>query len=532
MNALMLTLHAGEKTLHLPIIPGFSIRELLDTTTLRVRAACGGSGRCGACRVRLLTAEAPPCTRSERERLSPQLRQEGWRLACQLRPDHSLALELSNPAPAVPWRSLPVSELQWLRGRLPSMRKTPLGVAIDLGTTHLRITLWDCAAGRRLASRWGVNPQEIHGSDPLNRLDYALHSPERSKEMATQLRQTLLDAVQDMLTREVGGGASHLPHIGRLMIVGNTAMLSLLSGQGAAELLSPDNWQQPIACQPIDRSAWQQEWGLPNAHIILVDPIAGFIGSDLLAGILAFNLLEAPAATLFLDLGTNLELALWDGAVLHVTSVPGGSAFSLLSPDPAAWPGLHEEVTLLHDPLLQQADNANCVQAFSPAALLEAVALLRRQGILKVSGRFAPSVAGDGYQLQAQMLTGRITLRAVDELQRAKAACAAAIAMLLEKARLHWQDLQNIWLSGSLGSRIPLAAAKELGLLPPVADASIHQQAGSALSGCEKLLLAEEYGEILAPVQLRLSPFNLATQPRYEELFITHLRLQPYAASQ
>ncbi len=525
MDAHHLTLLSGEEKLKVPIIPGFSVRELLDQTPLRVRAACGGSGRCASCRVRLLAGEAPPLSRSEREKLPQTLQEEGWRLACQLRPQQSIILQLAQPAPPSPWRSLPPHELAWLRGRLPHRRNTPLAVAVDLGTTHLRLSLWQCQGGYRIASRWGANPQEIDGSDLLNRLAHATQSPERARQLADAVQNALLEAILDMLQRDVGGGRSHLAQIGRLVIVGNTAMLALLSEQGIDTLLQPEQWQQAIDCQPLDHNRWQQSWQLPHARIELIPPIAGFIGSDLLAGILATDLHNGPPGSLLLDFGTNLEMALWDGKQLHVTSLPGGPAF--IEASSADWPGKIERLSEIPVTEPELDSSATTLSGYAPAGLIEAVAWLCREKHLKPSGRFALPVDRQGYRLHPALSASAVTAAAIDGLQRAKAACAAALQLLLEEAHLSWSQLHTLHLGGTLGQRLPLEAARQLGLLPPLPDAAIRKVANSALTGCEKVLFAAEGNELFAPLIAFLHPLNLATVPRFDDLFLAHLPLRP-----
>ncbi|WP_172822828.1 2Fe-2S iron-sulfur cluster-binding protein [Paramagnetospirillum marisnigri] len=86
--------------------PGPSVRDLLDLTHARVRAACGGTGGCGACRVRLLAGPDLPFTMAEHIKLAADERAAGLRLACQIRPAADIDVALDDPAPQSPWRSL------------------------------------------------------------------------------------------------------------------------------------------------------------------------------------------------------------------------------------------------------------------------------------------------------------------------------------------------------------------------------------------------------------------------------------------
>jgi uncharacterized 2Fe-2S/4Fe-4S cluster protein (DUF4445 family) len=101
------------------------------------------------------------------------------------------------------------------------------GVAVDLGTTQIRLSLWDLEQGRRLAGRSGLNPQARFGADVLTRLSVAAESEARSQEISRLAREAIGEALQEISTTEY----VNLREIRHLVIVGNTSMLALLSGR-------------------------------------------------------------------------------------------------------------------------------------------------------------------------------------------------------------------------------------------------------------------------------------------------------------
>ena len=104
-------------------------------------------------------------------------------------------------------------------------------------------------------------------------------------------------------------------------------MMVLLTGTDPRPLLQPDNWTNNIDCQPVDFEAWIKLLEVnPEADIDVISPLAGFVGSDLLAGAIATGMSQYPG-NLLIDFGTNSEMALWDGTTLWVTSAAGGPAF-------------------------------------------------------------------------------------------------------------------------------------------------------------------------------------------------------------
>lgn len=524
-----LTVHTGEASIQLPITPGQSVREILDASPLRVRAACGGTGACGACLVRWLSGPVNPPALAEYQKLSPEDRAGGMRLACQARPRGDAQVALEEPAPPSPWRSLPAEDLVSFPDAWPKVEEYPLALAVDLGTSHIRLSLWDRYLGHRIASRQGANPQGVFGADVLNRLEAARTRPERAAELAELARHAIVEATRDILARDVGEVTPMLAQIGQVRIVGNTAMLALLTGTGIAETLDPDNWERPLDIAPRDPATWHEAWRMPHARIVPVPPLAGFIGSDLLVDLLATGLAHGPAGALLLDVGTNSEIALWDGNRLVVTSVPGGPAFEGVGirHGMPAEPGAILRVRHQGDAPELEVMGGGPARGYCGSGLVDAIALLRRQGVLKASGRFAVSPGPEGLALDPGQPASALTGADVDLFQRAKAALAAAMASLLAMAGMDWDDLGRIVVCGAFGRTLDPDHARALGLLPPTSHARLETLADASLAGCEAVLLAPEGDATLADLARQIQCINLARVPDFDNRFIDNLPLKP-----
>lgn len=524
-----LTIHQSGHTLRVDYAPGLSVREILDTTAWRVRAACGGSGACGACQIRWLTGPVNPPALAEYLKLTPDDRAAGLRLACQARPQGNAEIALDHPAPPSHWQSLPPEDLMPGPGPRPDWQEPPLGLAVDLGTTHIRLALWDIRLGKRIATRRGPNPQGMFGADVLNRLEAARTYPDKAAELMELARHAILEATRDILARDVGEVSPMLAEIGRVRIVGNTAMLALLGGHGYVGLLDPDNWERPLDCTPREGESWWAAWHLPQAEVALVPPVAGFIGSDLLADLLAADFQSAPPGSLLLDVGTNSELALWDGQTLRVTSVPGGPAFegTGIRHGMPAEIGAIRKVGTAHGQTVLEVIGGGVARGYCGSGLVDAIALLRRTGLLRRSGRFAVSPGPDGHPLDPHLPASAITGADVDLFQRAKAALAAGMATLLAEAGMVWQDLARVTVCGAFGHTLDPVNAQELGLLPPVPPERLVFQADASLAGCEAILLNPEADTHLATLAGRILCINLANSPAYDDLFLEHLPLGP-----
>jgi len=529
-----LAVRCGDAITVMRVAPGLSVREALDCTALRVRAACGGTGSCGACTVRLLAGRVNALTTAEYLKLAVEERSQGLRLACQLRLEGDAEIELEFPAPPSVWKSIAVEDLWPIDLRLPDLTQHIYGVAVDLGTTHVRVSLWDRKRGVRLASRRGPNPQQAFGADVLNRLAAARNTV-HSMELAKLARDAVVDAVRDMLGRDLGEVTPLLAEIGRVVIAGNTAMLALLTGRGGEALLDPENWQRSVDCQPADVPAWRRDWHMPNARIEVLPAVAGFVGSDLLADLVATRLADGPPGSMLLDVGTNAEIALWDGHKIHVTSVPGGPAFEGggVRHGMPAEPGAISAVRASADGQRVELEVIGGAEAkgFCGSGLLDAMAVLLQRGVLKSSGRFAVPPGPAGYLLDPRNSHTAITGNTVDAFQRAKAATAAAMAVLLEQAGMNWGQITRLCVCGAFGDQLNIVNAQALGLLPPVSASVVELYAEATLGGCEWILLSDPFEHSVIQLARSLTIINVTLVIWYEDRYIEELRLRPIAAA-
>jgi len=402
------------------------------------------------------------------------------------------------------------------------------GAAVDLGSSHIRVSLWDMAAGKLLAARSKVNPQIALGADVLTRLSAASRSPAQAHELSVLSRHAIDEALHELLL----GEALKLRDVGRIVLVGNTAMLALLAEKNFELLLKPVNWMREIDCCPEDARRWFSEWGLnEKADITIIPPLAGFVGSDLLAGILATRLIEGPDAALLIDFGVNSEIALWDGTTLWATSAAGGPAFegSGISCGMPADPGAIFRVTLdqPHAGFRFEVIGGIEPTGICGTGLVDLISCFLTMGALASNGRLKPESAGR----EAGMLQGpgNLTLGAgdIDSLQRAKAAVAAGALYLLAKAGMSMQDLRKIRICGAFGKYLDVRNAQRIGLIPLIPEQDVELCGNTALAGCELMLFNHDCEETISLIRNKTRIVNLSQARGFEELFIESLPFRP-----
>lgn len=530
----LLTVQVNESgELSVPFTAGQCLRSILDSTTMRVRSGCRGTGACGLCRVQILQGSGNPPTNNECIQLSQEQLTAGIRLGCQFLPTEDVIVELLNPAPPSNWKSLGQEILRPASPQNPSRTfpintATPLGIAIDLGTTNISLSLYDLFTGKRLTERHGINPQAVFGMDVMTRLVAAAESIDVAREMSSAIVTALAEALQDIGSRE----GYDLRQTVYLAVVGNTAMLTLLTGKNHDLLLRPEMWEKTISCGLKQSANWAVHLGIhPEASLEVLPPLAGFVGSDLLAGVLAMRLTEYPDPALFIDFGTNTEIALWDGHQLLVTSAAGGPAFesSGISCGMPAEPGAIYRVTDQGSGDLSFAviDETLPARGLCGSGFVDLVACLCNNGTIGATGKFLSGRGVTEYALPLPASALRLSKHDIDMMQRAKAAVAAGVYVLLKKAGLQTDDLHRVCLAGAFGKYIGIASAKAIGLLPDINEKHFELCGNTALAGCEDILLSSDAASRFESLRSAARLINLSGIPDFDELFFDNLFFRP-----
>jgi uncharacterized 2Fe-2S/4Fe-4S cluster protein (DUF4445 family) len=268
----------------------------------------------------------------------------------------------------------------------------------------------------------------------------------------------------------------------------------------------------------------------PEATLEVISPLAGFVGSDLLAGVLATRLTEQPG-NLLIDFGTNSEMALWDGQTLWVTSAAGGPAFEScgmqcgMPAEPGAIYrfGRSQGSEEFHFEVLDGGE----AKGFCGSGLVDLIACLRDSGELTSVGSFGSPRHKDGYVVPRTDPVIRLVKKDVDTFQRAKAAIGAGISTMLARAQMSATELRRICVCGVFGRNLNIPNAQRIGLLPDSPPERVELCGNTALAGCERLVLSPERNSEIATLRERSAIINLCQTSDFDTLFLENLYLQP-----
>lgn len=498
----------------LQVEPGALLQDFLFE--LGVEFPCGGRGRCKGCKVKVV-AGSLPVTEDDSQRLSPSELEAGWRLACRARAEKNLRLELAQ------WEAPILTD----ESSFPFTPREGLGVAIDLGTTTLAAQLLDLRTGQVLAVRTALNSQARHGSDIMSRVEFAVLN--QGQPVLEQLiRQQIARLIGELLSSVRGNGCGVPTRMGSgvsssaekqlllesIILVGNTVMHHLFSGL-TVEPLS----QYPFEPQfpGLQRfSAGDLGWDIPGKPSVFFLPcLGGFVGSDILAGVLATKLHEGESLSLLMDLGTNGEIVLGNRERLLCAGTAAGPAFegARISMGMRAATGAISEVRAVNGQLCCHVLGDAPARGICGSGLVDAVAESLDLGWVLPNGRLA--------QRQVLQLAPPVSLNQKDirELQLAKGAIAAGVRILLEQWGASGEDVGQVFLAGAFGNYINQTNARRIGLLEFPAD-KIVSAGNTALLGAKLALFSLpgidfSYPEILG----RTRHVSLNEVPGFQEIY-------------
>jgi len=374
--------------------------------------------------------------------------------------------------------------------------------AIDLGTTTIAASLLDAATGRRVATGGVLNPQVEFGDDVLSRVCAQSESDEKRKRLAE-----LATAACDRLIRGFRDSAD-IPRedVIAVTIAGNTVMQSLILGvptKYLGEIPFPPPFSEPLL---IDACEIGLGSVAKHAETAVFPVIGGYVGGDISAGLLAAEFAKPAETALFIDIGTNGEIVLRHDGRLLATAAAAGPAFEgariergIRAVTGAIAAAAVENGDLKLDVIGDQPPVGVC-----GSGLIDLVAVALDNGILDETGRFlAPDEAENAPEPMRKRLVlsddgavdfivaenggDTIFLRQKDirQLQLASGAIRAAINILMGKAGIDADDLNDILVAGGFGNFINPENARRIGLLPNPANGKTSFLGNTSLLGAE-----------------------------------------------
>jgi uncharacterized 2Fe-2S/4Fe-4S cluster protein (DUF4445 family) len=573
---------------------------------IAIDSTCGGHGTCKKCKVRVVKGEVPVGALDPRAFSAAELR-EGWRLACRAGAREDLVIEVpplqTRPKaalagvgrhvilrPSVQKRHLildeptledqrsdlqrvldaiddlePQASVQLLRELGSILRKSNydvtavicdedlidvepgdtsarrFAIAFDLGTTTVVATLLDLDSGQPLAVRSILNRQQPYGADVITRISATM----MDEDALAALRDRAHETVRE-LTEEVCVEARVDPReVYEITVCGNVTMMHLALG------IDPE----PLSMAPFVVSTHSfppvtaNEFGVevhPRAPAFVFPSLGAYVGGDIVAGMLATGITRDRRLRLFIDVGTNSEIALGSNDRVLATAAPAGPAFEAaqIKCGMRAAEGAIEGLKIDGDDLRLEVIGDAEPAGICGSGLVDAVAELVHCGLLDHSGRF---IADDDAAREHAALATRLTKigeervfvlhwrgddpaqsvflsqRDVRELQFAKASIATGWNILLRELGVQPDQIAQVLLAGSFGAYLTPLSAVRIGLVPDLALPRIVSAGNVAGEGAKIAALSLRERAEAHSILREVEYVELSGRPDFNDLFIDQL---------
>ena len=415
------------------------------------------------------------------------------------------------------------------------------GVAIDIGTTTVVGYLLDLRTGKEIAVASALNGQTMYGGDLMSRIAFARQNEANVRQLHERIIVTL-NGIFDDLIRQSGVDRQQIYEVA---VAGNSCMCHLFLKISPAHLgVAP---HVPVMREPCVTTA--REIGLnifPQARVVTLPLIAGFVGADTVGVMLATALHRRDRLTLAVDIGTNGEIVLGGKDRLIACSAAAGTAFegAQITHGMRGASGAIDHVAI--------NDDAQChvlggvpARGICGSGLVDAVAQMLDVGLLNQSGRIlTPDEAERNGQplspnLRRRILAAQtqrafvlldgdqtesgepiiITQQDIRELQLAKGAIAAGIAVLLKHFRASKDDIAEILLAGAFGNYLDRQSAARIGLIPALPLERIRSVGNAAGLGAQMALLSGAVKHEAAQIARRTEHIALTDDPDFQAIF-------------
>jgi len=455
---------------------------------------CGGQGSCGKCKIKVLEGKLDECE-VDRKFLNADQIQKGWRLACQHKAKNDLVIEVEQ------WE-LKIKETKKYTAQKTSGK---YGIAVDAGSTTIAGHLVDLRSGNVLMTQVCYNTQKKYGADIMTRMSYARENS----------AQVLREELNNSIYRLVSNLSEHANNeISKINIVGNTFIHHVFCSLNLEPLMTIP--YQVASLDEFNFLAGDLDWTIEgNPEVKFLPNLGGYVGSDILAGILSTNLHKKENISLLIDIGTNGEIVLGDRDKLYFSSTAAGPAFEggKITMGMRSDKGAITHAHCKKGKIVAETKNNHKPKGICGSGLLDAVACGLQLDKINTSGKINHK---SGHLVIRKPV--KIFQKDIRELQLAKGAIAAGIDILMQKAGIHSDQIKDVYLAGAFGNYLRVESAIIIGLLNMEKN-KINSEGNTALKGSILSLFREEYKEI-TNIAERVE-LNLANE--FQNIFVENM---------
>lgn len=415
----------------------------------------------------------------------------------------------------------------------------PFMVAFDIGTTSIVGYLIDALTGKEAAVKSLLNPQTQFGADVINRSNYAIANG----------YEAIHDAVtgaMNRLIKELCEAAGTSPsNVYAVSFAGNTCMHHLFLDFSVAPLVhAPYNpsFSDSIVMRASDNDIFVNA----NGKLVVLPNIAGFVGADTVACLLASDFDKREKMTLMIDIGTNGEMVLGNSKRRITCSTAAGPAFegAKITCGMRGASGAIDHVNVVKGRLNFSTIDDEPAKGICGSGLMDVISVMLDYGIIDEGGRLLDEDEyddHDGKKIEdyagrffeqdgknAFMLDNGVFIcqKDIREVQLAKAAISAGIILMSDRMGISIGDIDEVFIAGAFGNYMRAESACRIGMIPTSLLPKIKMIGNAAGEGAKISLLNVGEFERTDGLARGTEFLELATHEDFNDTFVDELSFE------
>ena len=410
------------------------------------------------------------------------------------------------------------------------------GLAVDIGSSKIVVQLINLNTGKTLASYGAENPQLMYGEDVVERVRVS-----EDDGMLKHLQEIVIQEINKLLDLIMKDTGIKPINFYEAVVVGNTVMNHIFLGISPRSIaFSP---YTPVITSPYN--ARVSDIGLnmnSNGLIHIPANIAGFVGADATADMIASGIFESEEPMLQLDIGTNTEVFLGNREGVATCSCASGPAFegAHIKHGMKAVDGAIERVKLGKNAAVAYGTIGDTEPiGLCGSAVVDLVAGLFRHDIVDSKGKIRRDLDIDRIRIDGNLpefvvawhyetATEKdivLTQKDVNEILLAKAAIFTGCSILMKRMSVHREQIKEVVIGGAFGSYLNPGNTIRIGMIPDVNPQIISFKGNLALLGAKMLLVSTKYRELEEEIRSRIKYIELTTDPEFNSEYTNALFL-------
>lgn len=567
-----------KKQLEIEVENGTKLIECIRKAGLYIEAPCNGKGKCGKCKViargklSLKTKEEEKFTEEDNIRLACICEVNGDAQIELIEKDRNKKLKTINRGFSIetklnskikkvnlknidekinlPYKntlSVSVDKLSVLKniGEIEKHKKKEfsgiirddelidiinktepvLAIALDIGTTGISAYLLDLVNGEILNKISDLNPQTEYGGDVLSRITYCMENEDGVDVLSKCIRNKVNSIINELI-----GENYKRTNIYEVDIAANTTMLHLFTGVDPNTIAKAP--YRAIFLDQLEVKAKDIDIDINiEGNVVLLPSLSSYVGADIVAGIVATDFQNKKHPSIFIDIGTNGELAAIYKGKMSASSTAAGPAFEgmNISCGSRAEKGAIDSFDINEDDEFKYSVIGNEeAKSICGSGLMDVMAALIKSNVVMSSGRFNKNMVSklkERLKDKKFYITDKVYISQNDirQIQLAKGAISSGINMLLKEVNTDIEDIEEAVIAGAFGYHINSDSIKTLGIIPNGFKGKIKFVGNSSIEGARLSLLNKDISKSMIDIRDKIKVIELSTREDFQEYFVNAL---------